>query len=45
VEASGCNLNRRIDKFIVGAGFDITSIEQGYGEGPKPIAQKGGARR
>jgi len=50
--AGGCNLNRRIDELIVGAGFDITSIEQGYGEGPKPfsylykgIAQKGGARR
>lgn len=50
--AGGCNLNRRIDELIVGAGFDITSIEQGYGEGPKAfsylykgIAQKGGARR
>lgn len=50
--AGGCNLNRRIDELLVVAGFDITSFEQGYGEGPKPfsylykgIAQRGGTRR
>lgn len=47
--AGGCNLNRRIDDLIARAGFDITGIERGYGEGPKPfsylykgIAQRGG---
>jgi ubiquinone/menaquinone biosynthesis C-methylase UbiE len=50
--AGSCTLNRRVDELIVGAGFDITSIEHGCGEGPKVfsylykgIAQKGGARR
>src|SRR5262249_9210757 len=27
--AGGCNLNRRIDDLVRGAGFDITSIERG----------------
>jgi ubiquinone/menaquinone biosynthesis C-methylase UbiE len=36
--AGGCNLNRRIDNLIAGAGFEIGSIERGYGEGPKPFA-------
>jgi ubiquinone/menaquinone biosynthesis C-methylase UbiE len=36
--AGGCNLNRRIDNLIAGAGFEISSIERGYGEGPKPFA-------
>ena len=50
--AGGCNLNRRIDDLIAGAGFEIGSIERGYGEGPKPfaylykgIAEKGGGPR
>jgi ubiquinone/menaquinone biosynthesis C-methylase UbiE len=50
--AGGCNLNRRIDDLVRGAGFDITGIERGYGEGPKPfsylykgIAQKRGGPR
>jgi hypothetical protein len=49
--AGGCNLNRRIDDLIAGAGFDIKNIERGYGDGPKPfsylykgIAHIGGSR-
>ena len=49
--AGGCNLNRRIDDLVAGAGFEITSIERGYGEGPRPfsylykgIAARGGGR-
>ena len=36
--AGGCNLNRRIEDLIVGAGFRLTEIERGYGGGPKPMA-------
>jgi ubiquinone/menaquinone biosynthesis C-methylase UbiE len=36
--AGGCNLNRRIDDLIHGAGFDIRGMERGYGEGPKPFS-------
>jgi SAM-dependent methyltransferase len=36
--AGGCNLNRRIDDLIGGAGFDTSRIERGYSEGPKPFA-------
>jgi ubiquinone/menaquinone biosynthesis C-methylase UbiE len=50
--AGGCNLNRCIDSLLLGAGFDISGIEQGYGEGPKPfsylykgIAEKAGGPR
>jgi len=50
--AGGCNLNRRIDGLVHEAGFDISGIERGYGEGPKPfsylykgIAERGGGPR
>ena len=33
----GCNLNRRIDELIRGAGFDVTTMETGYIKGPKPL--------
>ncbi len=36
--AGGCNLNRRIEDLIVGAGFRLTEIHRGYGGGPKPMA-------
>lgn len=49
--AGGCNLNRPIDDVIRSAGFDISDIERGYSDGPKPfsylykgIAHTGGAR-
>ncbi len=35
--AGGCNLNRRIDVLIAGAGFRITRLETGYNEGPRPF--------
>ena len=34
--AGGCNLNRKIDELIAGAGFRITRIEADYLKGPKP---------
>ena len=47
--AGGCNLNRKIDELLVGAGFRLTAIERGYNPGPRPltylykgIAEKGG---
>jgi hypothetical protein len=36
--AGGCNLNRKIDSLILGAGFQLTQSEQGYGTGPRPMA-------
>lgn len=36
--AGGCNLNRKIDRLIVDAGFQLTESEQGYGAGPRPMA-------
>lgn len=36
--AGGCNLNRPIEDLVVGAGFELTAIERGYGSGPKPMA-------
>ena len=35
--AGGCNLNRKIDALILGAGFQLTECEQGYGTGPRPM--------
>jgi len=47
--AGGCNLNRKIDELLVGAGFRLAAIECGYNPGPRPlaylykgIAEKGG---
>jgi ubiquinone/menaquinone biosynthesis C-methylase UbiE len=34
----GCHLNRPIDALIRDAGFRITTLEAGYGEGPRPFA-------
>jgi ubiquinone/menaquinone biosynthesis C-methylase UbiE len=49
--AGGCNLNRRIDDLVSGAGFDINHIERGYSDGPKAfsylykgVAYTGGTR-
>jgi len=36
--AGGCNLNRKIDRLILDAGFEITESEQEYGTGPRPMA-------
>jgi ubiquinone/menaquinone biosynthesis C-methylase UbiE len=36
--AGGCNLDRQIEQLIARAGFQISSLERGYGEGPKPFA-------
>jgi len=36
--AGGCNLDRQIEQLIGRAGFQISSLERGYGEGPKPFA-------
>lgn len=35
--AGGCNLNRDIPAMIVAGGFDITSMEQMYIPGPRPL--------
>lgn len=35
--AGGCNLNRPVDTLIAGAGFRMTHLDRGYGEGPKPF--------
>jgi ubiquinone/menaquinone biosynthesis C-methylase UbiE len=50
--AGGCNLTRRIDDLIAGAGLEISRIDRGYSEGPKPfsylykgIAEKRGGPR
>lgn len=49
--AGGCNLNRKIDDLLVGAGFRLVAIERGYNPGPRPltylykgIAEKGEQR-
>ncbi len=36
--AGGCNLDRKIDDLIVRAGFQITRIDRGYGDGPKLLS-------
>jgi len=36
--AGGCTLDRRIDRLIAGAGFQMSMIDRGYGGGPKPFA-------
>lgn len=36
--SGGCNLDRKIDDLIVGAGFQITRIERSYADGPKPLS-------
>jgi ubiquinone/menaquinone biosynthesis C-methylase UbiE len=45
--AGGCNLDRRIDHLIAGAGFQISAIERGYSDGPRLFTYlyKGLARR
>jgi ubiquinone/menaquinone biosynthesis C-methylase UbiE len=35
--AGGCHLNRPIRELIENAGFEITEIDTGYMEGPKPM--------
>jgi len=45
--AGGCNLNRKIDDLIMGAGFRLRQIETAYSSGPKPMSYlyKGVAQR
>lgn len=33
--SGGCNLNRKIDDLLAGAGFQLRELDRGYGEGPK----------
>ncbi len=35
--AGGCHLDRAIRKLIEEAGFEITHLETGYMQGPKPM--------
>lgn len=35
--AGGCNLDRQIEQLIGRAGFQISTLERGYGEGLKPF--------
>lgn len=34
----GCHLNRPIDTLITGAGLELVSLDNGYGEGPRPAS-------
>jgi ubiquinone/menaquinone biosynthesis C-methylase UbiE len=45
--AGGCNLNRKIDELITGAGFRVTQIETAYRGRPKAMEYlyEGRARR
>jgi hypothetical protein len=45
--AGGCHLNRPIQELVQGAGFDISHLETGYMEGPRPMTftYEGYARR
>ncbi len=45
--AGGCNLNRRIDDLIRGAGFALDRLDTGYAKGPRPFTfiYEGLARR
>jgi len=36
--AGGCNLDRRIDDLIAAAGFSLTELDAGYGQGPRVLA-------
>ena len=36
--AGGCNLDRRIDALLVGAGFEIAEITREYARGPRALA-------
>ena len=36
--AGGCSLYRQIERLIAGSGFQISQLERGYGDGPKPFA-------
>lgn len=36
--AGGCHLNRKIDDLITDAGFLLSEIDRGYGDGPRPMA-------
>ena len=36
--AGGCNLNRKIDRLILDAGFQLTENEQGYGTGLRLVS-------
>jgi ubiquinone/menaquinone biosynthesis C-methylase UbiE len=35
--AGGCNLDRRIDELLTGAGFEIRALDVGFLGGPKPM--------
>lgn len=35
--AGGCHLDREIERLLADAGFDVSMLERGYGEGPKPF--------
>ena len=35
--AGGCNLDRRIDDIISGAGFALGAVDRGYARGPRPL--------
>ena len=37
--SDGCNMNRRIDQIIEGAGFELTELERFRGRGPSVMAQ------
>ena len=36
--AGGCHLNRSIAALIASAGFEVTALQEGYGEGPRPLS-------
>jgi hypothetical protein len=33
--AGGCNLDRRIDRLVLGAGFELLDLETEYAKGPR----------
>lgn len=45
--SGGCNLNRKIDELLAGAGFRVTQLEKGYNSRPKFLTYlyKGSAER
>ena len=36
--AGGCNLDRKVDELVCGAGFRLASLETGYAKGPRPMS-------
>lgn len=36
--AGGCNLDRKVDELVRGAGFRLASLEAGYAKGPRPMS-------